>query len=268
MRIDYSPPKQSNVSGQSKPRPRKEPVGKITSMVVIASLIAFTSGFGTGWFFSQKSAKKSFQAATEQNSMENTPKPVVAAPLPVQPNPEPAPVDTPQPQQPTATGQDAPGAKTPPDPQLSFYKTLSNGQKTNIMGSGVNVKGEKEKQPLQAAIPSNIAKKTQASASSTKPVNDSKPVNEKPAATDKPAASSREKSGFTVQVVSCSLKSEAEAMKNKLASKGYGVTISESNQGDKGTWYRVRVGRRLEQDAAKELAKKLGKDAIVVPDRN
>ncbi len=267
MRIDYSPPKQSNVSGQSKPRPRKEPVGRITSMVVIASLIAFTSGFGTGWFFSQKSAKKSFQAATEQNSMENTPKPVVAAPLPVQPNPEPAPTDTPQPQPPTTTGQGAPVAKPSSGPQLSFYKTLPD-PKTNLMGSGVNAKGEKEKQPLQAAIPSNIAKKTPAPANSAKPANDSKPVNEKPAATDKPAASSREKSGFTVQVVSCSLKSEAETMKNKLASKGYGVTISESNQGDKGTWYRVRVGRRLEQDAAKELAKKLGKDAIVVPDRN
>jgi len=261
MRIDYSPPKQSSVSGQSKPRPRKEPVGKVTSMVVVASLIAFTSGFGTGWFFSQKSAKKSFQAATEQNSIENAPKPVVAAPLPVQPNPEPAPTDTTQPQPPTTTGQGAPAAKTPPDPQLSFYKTLPD-PKPNLMGSGVNAKGEKEKQPLQAAIPSNIAKKAQA------PANNAKPVNEKPAAVDKPATSSREKSGFTVQVVSCSLKSEAEAMKNKLASKGYGVTISESNQGDKGTWYRVRVGRRLEQDAAKELAKKLGKDAIVVPDRN
>ena len=56
-------------------------------------------------------------------------------------------------------------------------------------------------------------------------------------------------------------------MKNKLASKGYNVQITESNQGNKGTWYRVRVGRGLEQDAAKELAGKLGKGAMAIPDK-
>jgi hypothetical protein len=30
----------------------------------------------------------------------------------------------------------------------------------------------------------------------------------------------------------------------------------------------VRVGRRLEQDAAKELCSKLGKGAIVIPDKD
>jgi hypothetical protein len=263
MRIDYSPPKQSCVTGQSKPRPRKEPAGKFTSLIVVTGLIAFTSGFGSGWFFSQQSAKRAFQAAAEQNSIENAPKPATVAPLPTQPKPEPVQMDIAPPQPATAIGgQAVPGAKTTPDPQLSFYKTLPSDQKTNFMGSGVNAKGEKEKQPLQAAIPSNIARKPQAPAKTTKPVN------EKPAATaDKSATATREKSGFTVQVVSCSLKSEAEAVKNKLAGKGYGVTISESNQGDKGIWYRVRVGKRLEQDAAKELAGKLGKGAIVIPER-
>jgi cell division septation protein DedD len=62
------------------------------------------------------------------------------------------------------------------------------------------------------------------------------------------------------------LKSEAEALKGKLASKGYHVFIVESNQGDKGTWYRVRVGKKLDQAAAKELAGKLGKSAMVIPE--
>jgi len=44
--------------------------------------------------------------------------------------------------------------------------------------------------------------------------------------------------------------------------------ISESNQGDKGTWYRVRVGRKLDQEAARELAGKLGKAALVIPDKD
>jgi len=69
-----------------------------------------------------------------------------------------------------------------------------------------------------------------------------------------------------VQVASFPLRSEAETMKGKLAAKGHKVTIVESNQGDKGIWYRVRVGRKLDQEAARELAGKLGKAAIVIPD--
>jgi cell division septation protein DedD len=71
-----------------------------------------------------------------------------------------------------------------------------------------------------------------------------------------------------MQLASFPLKSEAETFKSKMAAnKGYNVFISESHQGDKGTWYRVRVGRKLEQDAAKELASKLGKGALVIPDK-
>lgn len=263
MRIDYSPPKQSYISGQSKPRPRKEPVGKVTSLVVVTFLIAFASGFGSGWFFSEKAAKKSFQAATEQNSIENAPTPVTPAPLPLQPKPEPMPANTapPQPQTSVPTNQTASGAQATPNPQLSFYKTLPSDQKTNLMGSGVNSKNDREKQPLQAATPSNITKKAQ------QPANNAKPFTDRPAAPDKPATSAREKGGFTVQVASSTLRSEAEAIKSKLAARGYNVIITESNQGEKGIWYRVRVGKRLEQDAARELAGKLGKGATVFPDR-
>ena len=67
-------------------------------------------------------------------------------------------------------------------------------------------------------------------------------------------------------VASFPLKSEAETLKNKVAAKGYHVFIVESNQGDKGTWYRVRVGKRLDHEADKELAGKLGKTALVIPD--
>ncbi|NVN92697.1 MAG: SPOR domain-containing protein [Desulfuromonadales bacterium] len=263
MRIDYSPPKQSCVTSQSKPRPRKEPVGMITSLIIITGLIAFAAGFGAGWFFSQKSAKKAFQAATEQSSIENAPKPEPVPPQPVPPKPEPSQTDasTQQPQPATTTPQTTPGAQSPPDPQLSFYKTLPGGQKTNPMGSGVNAKDEKVKQPLQAAIPSNITRKPQVSA------NTPKPVPEKPAPAEKTAAPARDSSGFTVQVASYSLKSEAEATRSKLAGKGYNVIINESNQGDKGIWYRVRVGKKLEHDAAKELAGKIGKGAIAIPER-
>jgi cell division protein FtsN len=156
---------------------------------------------------------------------------------------------------------DANGNKAIPDPQLSFYKNLPSGQKNNALGSGINTRDDKPgKQPLQAAIPANLAIPAQ-------PQNvteNKRPPT--PAAVEK-ITGHRDANTFTVQVASLSLKSEAEALKNKLASKGYSVHIAESNQGIKGTWYRVRVGRGLEPEAAKELASKLGKGAMVVPDK-
>jgi len=266
MRIDYSEPKQSYVAGtgKSKPRPRKEPVSTMTGIVVVIGITTFLIGFGTGWYFSQKSAKKSFQAATMQNSLENSPKPVNApAPLPLPISPPTQPQANGQQQTAPASSptQSLPSGQASPEPPLTFYKTLPGGEKNNILGSGINSKDEKVKQPLQAALPSNLAKPLQSPAVTKAPSDKTLPG-------DKGATKLNDAGGFTVQVASYSLKSEAETLKNKLFSKGYNVAIVESNQGDKGVWYRVRVGRRLDESAAKELSNKLGKGAMVIPDRD
>ena len=166
------------------------------------------------------------------------------------------------PQAAAPNSQNTPGSQTTPEPSLSFYKTLPSGQKNNVIGSGINAKDDKAKQPLQAIIPSNLTKPAPPAADSAKPAA------EKPQGTPERPAAKQDNSGFTVQVASYSLKSEAEALKSKLAAKGYNVSINESNQADKGTWYRVCVGRKMAQDAAKELAGKLGRGAIVIPDGN
>jgi cell division protein FtsN len=252
MRIDYSEPKKSYVTPQGTARPRKEPAGLFTTVLVVTGVITFIAGFGTGWFLSQKSAKKSFQAATEQSSLENTPKQEATPPKPAQPI---QPVS--QSQQNSTTAQQQPAAPgTTTEQPLSFYKTLPSGQKSNVLGSGINTTDDKAKQPLQAAIPANMIR----------PPATETP--DKPTGTEKSAARHPEGTSFTVQVASFPLKSEAETLKNKLAGKGYNVFISESHQGDKGTWYRVRVGRKLDQEAAKELAGKLGKSALVIPDKD
>ncbi len=251
MRIDYSEPKKSYVSGPSStPKPAKPSYSFPYGVIIVTGLFTFISGFGIGWFFSQKAAKKSFQAAIEQNSLESSQKQVAAQPPPTQPdanqNPQnqtPPQATTPAPQGGTPTGSEQP---------LSFYKTLPGGQKNNIIGSGINNKDEQGK-PIQAPVPANAVKHPQPA--TTKPQPDK-------------AAANRAKSGgnnFTVQVASYSLKSEAENMKIKLANKGYDVFIVESNLGDRGIFYRVRVGRNLTHEVAKELSAKLGKSSNVVP---
>jgi cell division septation protein DedD len=259
MRIDYSEPKKSYVAPLGSSRPRKEPAGRLTIIIIVTGLATFAAGFGTGWFFSQRAAKKSFQAAMEQTSLESSPR---QESVPVKRVPPPQPV-APAPSQ-TQQQNDAarPNGQTMPEPPLSFYKTLPSGQKNNVMGSGINAKEEKGKQPLQATIPSNVVRQSQQGSDAANPGN------EKAQAAGEKTARKETSGGFTVQVASYSLKSEAETVRSKLAAKGYNVNVSESNQGDKGTWYRVRVGRRLEQDAAKELCSKLGKGAIVIPDKD
>jgi cell division protein FtsN len=262
MRIDYSEPKKSCSYPQpSQNRPRKEPAGGVLIVAFITAVLSLAIGFGSGWMLSQRSAKKGFMAAMEQQSLENSPQQANAQPSTQQPPP---PAHTQQPQaggsapQPTSTG----GAQTATDPPLSFYKTLPGGQKSNVMGSGINSKDDKPaKQPLQAVIPANMTRSAQ-------PQSDENAQKQPIQTTAAKPAARQDSNGLTVQVASYSLKSEAEIQRSKLAAKGYNVSIVESHLGDKGTWYRVRIGRRLDPDAAKELAGRLGKGAIAIPDKD
>lgn len=263
MRIDYSEPKKSSSSSPtSQNRPRKESYGGVLIIIFITAVASLGIGFVSGWMLSQSSAKKGFKAAMEQQSLENSPQQTKALPPPPQ---QPAGTTPSQQAQTDGSAQlpvDSAAVQTAVDPPLSFYKALPSGHKNIAMGSGINSKYDKPaKQPLQAAMPTNISKPAA-------PQSDDNvqklPVQTVPAKT---AVRQDSSSGFTVQVASYSLRSEAETLRSKLSTKGYNISIVESNQGDKGIWYRVRVGKRLDQDAAKELAGKLGKGAIAIPDK-
>lgn len=264
MRIDYSEPKKSCSSPQgTQNRPRRESSGGMLAAVLFTGIICIGIGFAGGWTLSQRSAKKAFKAAMEQQSLENSPQ-QAKAPAPAQQSAAPPPQSAKLQPQPDGSPQQAAGggAQGAADPPLSFYKTLPSGQRNNAMGSGINSKDDKPgKQPLQAAMPTNISRPAA-------PQND-ETVQKQPAqATPAKGATRQDGNGLTVQVASYSLKSEAETMRGKLAAKGYNVSIVESHLGDKGTWYRVRVGRRLDPEAAKELAGKIGKGAIAIPDKD
>jgi len=69
-----------------------------------------------------------------------------------------------------------------------------------------------------------------------------------------------------VQVASYKERKEAEAVRDRMAARGMQAYIVESHLPDKGVWYRVRIGRGLEQTAANELAAKAGKGAMIIPE--
>src|SRR6185369_4400455 len=112
MRIDYSEPKKSSSSPQaSQNRPRNESSGGVFIVAFITGLLCLGIGFGSGWMLSQRSAKKAFKAAMEQQSLENSPPQAKVQPPPQQPAaPAPQPVATQQ--TPSGTSQPAatPGA--------------------------------------------------------------------------------------------------------------------------------------------------------------
>lgn len=244
MRIDYSEPRQSSGSGSTgiSSSPRKADGSSSSNLVVFGVLAGFIfcTGFGTGWFFSQKSAKKAFRAAMEQQSLESTPKDTKKQPdQPVQQPPQAA--ATPPTAIPAAgkpTQQAAPTGQVP----LSFFETLPKGQKQTVLGSGINEK------PKPATSPAPQPPQTPAPATKAP---DTKATN----------------SGFLVQVAAFANLKDAESTKAKLAAKGYSASISETNLNDKGTWYRVRIGRHLDKEAASEIAGRVGSGAKVLPDQ-
>lgn len=253
MAHDYSPRRTIY-----KNRPKKQPIGLLLPVVACAIVISFSGGLFTGWLlFYKKNAALPEQVAVQQPS--------------------------PTPQAATASRTSAPGNQS-----LTFYETLSKGgNNTALIGSGINpvvpvqpvehkpasptspapVAAEKspvkvpvlptapEKQtatpaappvPAQAKVPGKVPV---TSAESGKAVETSKPSKET----------------FVVQVGSYKNRAEAEEMVTRSRGVGLPAYIVEAKT-DKGTWYRVRAGKKLDQETANKLAAKAGKGAITVPE--
>jgi cell division septation protein DedD len=251
----------------SKNRPRKQPAGIFFFSIFVAVIIAYTLGLVTGWMVFRPS---------KRNVADN---PNMATEL---------------------TGKDAgtqPNAKTPAavnnepvkEPTLTFYETLPKGSR-ELIGSGLNLPKSPEapvsapRPPQkQAAVPkeavsADSAQKTKETAKSQEKANETPKVKEqsspketaipKETATPKeaPAKEDAGKGKFVVQVASYQVKEEAEELRAKLKASGIPAYIVESRIAGKGTFFRVRAGKHLEQKAAQELAEKTGKGAILIPE--
>ena len=251
MVVDYSNRKPVN-----KNRPRKQPAGIFIVILLFSVSLSFVLGIGTGWFL-HKPAANVQQTAQAANASE------------------------------ASQGQQVnPETKAPPglDPPLTFYETLPKGGKA-IIGSGLNP--EKSPQnPLPLPLPvmqaagqklpaPPLPAKTEVRKEQQKGV--AEPAGQQPVAASvqtKPEKVTEEQSAvpkqpensgrYCVQIASSKEREEAEALKARLAEKGLPVYILESTVKDRGTWYRVRVGRHLSQQAAGELAAKAGSGAIVI----
>lgn len=151
----------------------------------------------------------------------------------------------------------APAAEaTAPQPEvpLTFYKTLPAGGKGAI-GTGLNLKKAEPAPPPHEAAPA-------APATPVAPAAGAAPATAAPGATEGKGDNVR----YVVQLASYRDKQEALSAQGKLTEKGTAAYLVESRLPDKGTWYRLRVGRKLTKAEALEMAAKFGKGAAVLPD--
>jgi cell division protein FtsN len=253
MVIDYSEHKPV-----SKNRPRKQPASIFLFSLFVAVSIAFALGVATGWLIFHPAHKSGADMANASAGVNQ--KAETAAPNQVQAPAEPA------------------GKAM--EPSLTFYETLPKGNR-ELMGSGLNLPKSAAQTPAKTPPkmkPATVAKEADLQES---PVNNKdaakQPAQNKEAA--KPPAKSTEppagketavreegKAKFVVQVSSYHQKNEAEEARDRLKENGISAYIVESNIPEKGTWYRVRVGRHLDQQKAREMADKAGKGAIIIPE--
>lgn len=239
----------------AKNRPRKQPVGIFAVILVSAVSMSFALGVLTGWFVFRQER----QAVTNQQAIAVGANGASGAATQVQyPNPE-------------------AGASGVANPPLTFYETLPKGSKA-IIGSGLNPVKPDQPQPLKPAVQPPAPSQQPAAQQPPDPVaakGEEKKEQEKKveqpahAAAADPAGASKQPAvagKFCVQIASTQDRKEAEALKGKLAEKGFPVYIVESNIKDKGTWFRVRAGKHLSQQSAGDLAAKAGRGAIVIPE--
>lgn len=245
MVVDYSEHKPV-----SKNRPRKQPASVFFFSLFVAVSIAYILGVATGWLIFRPSHKSGADMRNATAGVSQ--KTEIPAPNKVQ-----------APAEPAGKGM---------EPTLTFYETLPKGNK-ELMGSGLNQTKGAEQPPAKAAP------KTKPPAPAAKPAVAQEPPAQNKEAVKTPAkppepgpakeTTAREGEGkakFVVQVASYHLKKEAEEARDRLKENGMAAYIVESNIPEKGTWYRVRVGRHLDQQKAREVAEKAGTGSILVPE--
>jgi cell division septation protein DedD len=238
----------------SKNRPRKQPAGIFLFALFVTVIIAYTLGLVTGWLVFRPAQRSSgdIRTAPAEANLKGAGAPAKSQTLPAE-----------------GSGGAA------PEPQLTFYETLPKGNR-DLMGSGLNSAKPPGPTPARVAPkpPAPAAKEAVLPETATQPREASKAparTAEVPPAKESPARETSVKEDdakgrYVVQIASYHVKKEAEELRDRLKAGGMAAYIVESNLPEKGIFYRVRIGRHLNQNAAHEMAEKAGKGAIVIPE--
>jgi DedD protein len=141
-------------------------------------------------------------------------------------------------------------------PQFGFYDTLKKTREDHSLpapsgGKFVSRPAPKHRVPKEVTPP--VGKKTLPGPKAPTPREEkAQPKREAPAQT-------RDKQ-FTIQIASLKDPRTADAMVEKLRMKGYPAYRVKARLGDRGTWYRIRIGSYGEKKEASPVLEHLAKD--------
>ncbi len=241
MVIDYS-----SQRPVSKNRPRKQPAAIFVVSLLVTAGATFLLGVGVGWLIFSPDRKSAVVSSAVSGKEGDS-----GAPGQAQPTPQ-------------AKGKAV-------EPSLTFYETLPKGNR-ELMGSGLNLPKQADQPVAKVAAkpkPTPAAKTETPEQTQEKGKEARVPVKEAEQAQAPAREAAKEGEGkakYVVQVASYHVKKEAEEARDKLKAAGMAAYVVESNIPEKGTYYRVRIGRHLDQQAAREVADKAGKGSIVIPE--
>ncbi len=245
MVIDYSERRTVN-----KNRPRKQTAGVFFSAFLVTAGISFSVGVGTGWLLfhpKQKAGSESPAGQAAQNRKADAAVPPAQAP--------------------PAAGSVGKAA----EPSLTFYETLPKGSNA-LLGSGLNQfkpaehQAAKSAQQVKPAVTAKPAPPAEAAAPHKENAKPEAKAPETAPAKEKTAKEGEGKGKYLVQVASYRAKKEAEEARDRLKANGMAAYVVEHKDPEKGTYYRVRIGKHLDQETAHETADRAGKGSIVIPE--
>ena len=231
----------------------------LLALVLAVSLASFTLGVIVG----RRGAERDLAHKIQQTERVLVAEAPAEASLSEPESAPPVPLDTPpeEPQQP-----DSDGAGT--DTRLSFYDDLA--REDAPLGSGINL------EPVQDR--SDTARPEATDATSTAPtLSDSDSAGMRDISAEPTATAALAPSGTSVtpppelpapavdgshavQIGSFGKAADAIALKNRMLDKDYPAFVREVDLGDKGLWYRVRIGPYAGSDTAGEVLEHLQKN--------
>lgn len=215
-------------------------------LVLAVSLASFTLGVIVG----RRGAERDFAAKlkqTEKVLVAQVPAPAASTrPVPIEENP----VANDAISDMTAQAEENAADET----KLSFYDDLSKD--TAPLGSGINLAPQEETTPAPAVAPPLdlpdqpiVKKQTETVVAKTEPVKPATPPEKPAAALLMPKVVA--KGSHAVQIGSFNSAKDALALKDAMLNKNYPAFMVEADLGEKGLWYRVRIGPYADAASAK-----------------
>jgi len=165
----------------------------------------------------------------------------------------------------SSAGGDTQAAVTPQAPQVAAgtappqpEEPLSAPSKAPETAAGASGSSAVPAAPSASAAPGASAARAASAPAAPAPQPKAQSAKPEKLAYSKPAAQ-KPAVAYTLNVGSFKARKNAEALREDLEQKGIQATVTEVSLPDKGTWYRVSVGRFSTPEAARRLGRELEK---------